>query len=65
MDVQARKWRSYLRLLQFVKVWCDVEEDSVERARESDSTAKQYEQHEVRICGREVHHLWDKMFCKK
>lgn len=24
---------AYLRLLKFVKVWCDIEEDSIERTR--------------------------------
>lgn len=55
-----KKNQAYLRLLQFVEVWCDVEENSIKSTRKTDATAKQDEQHKVRICGREVHHLWDK-----
>lgn len=51
---------AYLRLLQLVEVWRDVEEDPIDSTGQSDSTAEQYEQHEVRIRGGEVHHLWDK-----
>lgn len=50
--------RAYLRLFQFVEVWRDIEEDPIHGARQSNTTTKQDEQHEVRVRSWEVHHLW-------
>lgn len=52
-----KEQRAHLRLLKLVEVWCDIEEDSIHGTGQRDTTAKQDEQHEVRVRGREVHHL--------
>lgn len=54
---EQKEQRPHLRLLKLVKVWCDIEEDSIQGTGQRDATAKQDEQHEVRVRGREVHHL--------
>lgn len=48
---------AYLRAYQLVKVWRDVEEDSINGSGQSDPTEEQDEQHEVGIGGGEIHHL--------
>lgn len=50
--------RTYLGLFEFVKIWCNIEEDPIERTRKADATTEQNEEHKVRVRGREVYHLW-------
>lgn len=46
-----------LRADELIKVWRNVEEDPVNGSRKGDPTEEEDEEHEVRISGREVHHL--------
>lgn len=48
---RKKEQRAYLRLFKFLKVRCDIEEDSIHGTRQRDASAKQDEQHKVRICG--------------
>lgn len=49
--------RIHLGADEFIKVWGDVEEDAVDGSGQSDPSEEEDEEHEVRIGGREVHHL--------
>lgn len=47
----------HLRLLEFAEFGGDVEQNAVPGPRQSDPTDEEDEEHEVGICGGEVHHL--------
>lgn len=51
-------WKQlYLRLFEFIEIWRDVKLDAIKGPGQSDATDEEDEEHEVRVCGREVHHL--------
>lgn len=47
----------YLRFLELVKIWSDVEQNAIFSPWESDASEKQDEEHEVWISSREINHL--------